>query len=145
VIRSNLSSIGLDVDIRAFPIDELFEKAGTKGAPFDILDSHWNADYADPSDFLNVLLDQRIGPRGNLNGSYFTDARLARKLERVDQLSGDARYRAYATLSVELARDAAPWVAYATGTSRDFFSARMGCQIFQPVYGVDLAALCTRP
>jgi hypothetical protein len=94
---------------------------------------------------LNVLLDQRIGPRGNLNGSYYTDARLARKLEHVAQLSGGARYGAYATLSVELARDAAPWVAYATGTSRDFFSAQMGCQIFQPVYGMDLAALCTRP
>jgi YVTN family beta-propeller protein len=143
VIRSNLGALGLRVDIREFPKDELFEKAGTKGEPFDILDSHWFADYADPSDFLNVLLDQRIRPRRNLNGSYYTEARLARKLERVARLSGEARYRAYAALSVELARDAAPWVVYAAGTSRDFFSARMGCEIFQPVYGMDLAALCT--
>jgi ABC-type oligopeptide transport system substrate-binding subunit len=121
----------------------LFEKAGTKGEPFDIITSHWGADYADPFDFLNVLLDQRIKPRGNLNLSYYTDARLARKLEGVARLAGDARYRAYAALSVELARNAAPWVAYATGTSRDFFSARMGCQIFQPIYGMDVAALCT--
>jgi hypothetical protein len=35
-------------------------------------------------------------------------------------------------------------LAYASATSRDFFSARMGCQTFQPVYGIDLAALCTR-
>jgi hypothetical protein len=61
--------------------------------------------------FLNVLLDQQIKPRGNLNLSYFIDAQLARKLERVARLSGEARYRAYAALSVELARDAAPWVA----------------------------------
>jgi peptide/nickel transport system substrate-binding protein len=145
VIRSNLRSIGLDVDVREFPVDEMFERAGTKGEPFDILTGHWGADYADPSDFLNVLLDQQIRPRGNLNGSYFSDARLARKLEHVGRLSGEARTHAYAALSVELARNDAPWVAYSTGTARDFFSARMGCQVFQPVYGMDLAALCTKP
>jgi YVTN family beta-propeller protein len=135
VIRSNLGALGLEVDIREFPKDELFERAGRKGEPFDILDSHWFADYADPFDFLNVLLGQQIKQ---------TDPRLSRKLEHVARLSGQARYRAYAALSVELARMAVPWVAYATGTWRDFFSARIGCQLFQPVYGMDLAALCTR-
>ena len=28
--------------------------------------------------------------------------------------------------------------------SYDFFSARMGCQVSNPVYGIDLAALCLR-
>ena len=79
-----------------------------------------------------------------MNNSYYTDARLARELARISTLSAEARYRAYSALSVELARDAAPWVAYAVGTNRDFFSARMGCQIFQPVYGIDIAALCTK-
>ena len=32
----------------------------------------------------------------------------------------------------------------ATSLSHDFFSARMGCQVYQPVYGMDLAALCIR-
>ena len=144
IIRSNLRALGLDVDIREFPVDELFERAGTKGEPFDIITAHWGADWADPSTFLNVLLDQQIKPRGNLNVSYFTDAGLVRKLERVARLSGEARYRAYEALSVEVARDAAPWVAYATGTSRDFFSDRIGCQVFHPVYGMDLGALCIR-
>jgi YVTN family beta-propeller protein len=144
IIRSSLGRLGLGVDIREFPKDELFERASRKGAPFDILDSHWFPDYADPSDYLNVLLDQRITARGNLNGSYYTDAGLAREFARINTLSSKARYRAYSALSVKLARDAAPWVAYAVGTSRDFFSARMGCQIFQPVYGMDVAALCSR-
>jgi peptide/nickel transport system substrate-binding protein len=143
VIQSNLGALGLGVDVRQFPVDELFERAGTKGEPFDIITAHWGADYADPSDFLNVLLNQQIKPRGN-QLSYYIDAQLARKLERVAGLSGEARYRAYAALSVELARNGAPWVAYATGTSRDFFSPRIGCQVFQPVYGMDLAALCTK-
>ncbi len=144
IIRSNLGAIGLDVDVREFPINEMFERAGRRGEPFDILAAHWAADWADPADFLNVLLDQRIRPRGNANLAYFTDAAFARRLDRVALLSGEARYSAYKTLSAELARDAAPWVAYASGTSRDFFSARIGCQVFQPVYGMDLAALCIR-
>ena len=28
--------------------------------------------------------------------------------------------------------------------SYDFFSARMGCQVYQPVYGIDIAALCIK-
>jgi ABC-type transport system substrate-binding protein len=144
IIRSNLGALGLHVDVREFPKDEMFERAGRTGEPFDILAADWAADWADPADFLNVLLEQRIRPRGNPNLSYFTDAALAGKLDRVARLSGEARYSAYKDLSVELARDSAPWVAYASGTSRDFFSARMGCQVFQPIYGMDLAALCTR-
>ncbi len=50
----------------------------------------------------------------------------------------------YGELDVELARNAAPLVALANVTTRDFFSARMGCQLYQPVYGVDLAALCVK-
>ena len=141
VIRSNLGRLGLNVDIREFPKDELFEKAGTKGEPFDILDSHWFADYADPSDFLNVLLDQRIRaarqperlllhrrrtrPEARAHSSPLRESPLPRLLGPIGRAP----------------RDAAPWVAYAAGTERDFFSARIGCQIFQPVYGMDLAAL----
>jgi len=33
---------------------------------------------------------------------------------------------------------------FASGASRDFFSARIGCQLYRPVYGIDLGALCLR-
>ena len=130
--------------MREFPFFELFERAGVPGAAYDILAANWLADYADPADFLNVLLHQRIKPQDNLNHSYYTGTRLAAKLARLQRLSGEARHRAYGELSVELARDVAPWVVYAAGTFRDFFSARIGCQVFQPVYGIDLGALCAR-
>jgi hypothetical protein len=133
VVKKNLNALGLDVDIREFGYLEVFERAGRPGEPYDILIAHWLSDYADPSAFLSVLFGQRLG------------AGLTRKLERAARLTGAARYRAYTALSVELARDAAPWVVYATGTEREFFSARIGCQVFQPVIGsVDLAALCAR-
>ena len=144
VIKSNLKALGLEVDIREFQFDELFERAGRPGEPFDMLTAIWFADYADPADFLNVLLHQEIRPKGNLNHSYFVDKGFARKLDRLADLSGEARYNGYRALSVELARDDAPWVAYATGASRDLFAGRIGCQIFHPVYGMDLGALCIR-
>ena len=38
-----------------------------------------------------------------------------------------------------------PWINFANVVGQDFFSARIGCQLFQPVEGVDLGALCIRP
>jgi Protein of unknown function (DUF3040) len=37
---------------------------------------------------------------------------------------------------------AAPLVAFGNETWRDFFSARVGCQLYRPVLGMDLGALC---
>jgi hypothetical protein len=59
-------------------------------------------------------------------------------------MSGARRYRTYSQLELELERDLVPAAAFATNASRDFFSVRMGCQLYQPVYGIDLAALCLR-
>ncbi|MDP9188068.1 MAG: hypothetical protein M3O25_02325 [Actinomycetota bacterium] len=59
-------------------------------------------------------------------------------------LSGDTRIRAYAKLDGELAAEAAPAAPFATGTTTHFLSARMGCQVLHPIYGLDLASLCLR-
>jgi hypothetical protein len=72
------------------------------------------------------------------------DPAFSRKLERVAKLSGAKRYRAANRLAFELERDKAPAAAFATNASRDFFSARIGCQVYRPVFGMDLAALCLR-
>ena len=60
------------------------------------------------------------------------------------RLTGPARYLAYGKLDLDLARNAAPLIAYGNSSSQDFFSARIGCQTYG-VYGVDLAALCIKP
>ena len=41
-------------------------------------------------------------------------------------------------------REAVPAVPFASGTLTHFLSARMGCQVLHPIYGLDLAALCVR-
>jgi len=43
-----------------------------------------------------------------------------------------------------LVADAAPWAAYAFASDRYLYSANVGCQVYQPVYGMDLARLCKR-
>ena len=58
------------------------------------------------------------------------------------RLSGPPRYAAYARLDADLVSRAAPLVAFGVFVVRDWFSARTGCQVFQPAYGMDLAALC---
>lgn len=75
----------------------------------------------------------------------FDDPSYRRKARAASRLSGPRRYLAYGALDVDAVRNAAPVVAVGNKFSRDFFSARMGCQVFNPVYGIDLAALCIRP
>jgi hypothetical protein len=60
------------------------------------------------------------------------------------RLRGEARLRAYARLDRDLAARAAPQATFATGEARYFLSARMGCEVPHPIYGLDLAALCVR-
>ena len=60
------------------------------------------------------------------------------------RLTGEERLRAYARLDRDLARRAAPAAAYASSIVTHFFSARMGCEVSHPLYGLDLAALCVR-
>jgi hypothetical protein len=62
----------------------------------------------------------------------------------VAKLSGAKRYRAASRLALELQRDFAPAAAISWNAGRDFFSARIGCQVYQPYFGMDLAALCLR-
>ena len=56
IVQFNLKQIGLDVEIKQFARAVQIEKEGTRGEPFDITTEGWIADYADPYDFINVLL-----------------------------------------------------------------------------------------
>jgi peptide/nickel transport system substrate-binding protein len=149
VVRANLKRIGIDVRIHQFPYAALYHrllaplKAGRTG-PWDIADVGWINDYADPQGELNPLFE--VGHAGDgSNFGHFDDARFQRDLQHAAALSGPRRDRAFTQLDAALARDAAPVIAYANETTDYFFSARIGCQVVQPLYGLDLAALCMRP
>jgi peptide/nickel transport system substrate-binding protein len=137
IVRTDLGRIGIDVVVKAFGIEELFTRMARKGEPFDLGWAGWVSDYPDPDDTLDVLLASGQVPS-------FDDPAWRARLARAGRLSGPERFLAYGRLDGELARDAAPWVAYANRPTVAFLSARIGCRVYQPVYGIDLAALCVR-
>jgi ABC-type transport system substrate-binding protein len=119
----------------------LFEKLASPGEPFDIGWIGWLSD-PDPA-LLNSLFDgTTIGAAGFENYSYFNSPRYNRLLERAATLSGSARYRAYGSLDIDLAQNAAPAVSYAYDNALTFVGARTGCVVLQPE--LDLAAACLK-
>jgi peptide/nickel transport system substrate-binding protein len=136
-VKTQLRAIGIRVDVKAFPSRVLYDKYAT--GSYDLALASWFPDYADPSAALDAAVEGGFGlPMPALAPVY------RRTLAAAATLSGPARYIAYRRLDAELAQNAAPWVAYANSLSTDFFSSRIGCQVYQPVYGMDLAGLCIR-
>jgi ABC-type oligopeptide transport system substrate-binding subunit len=96
----------------------------------------WIADYFDPFDFINVLMDGRtIQDKNNNNYSYWNNAKYNRLMDAASRLTGQARYTAYGNLDVDIMKNAAPWIPVYTYTSRDFIGPRVENFIFHPVYG----------
>jgi serine/threonine-protein kinase len=142
VIQASLARIGLKVRVDFVP-DQYAVLSGMKWEM--MVANLWTYDWADPSDFLNALFD----PKAVLPSYYPPRERLPapyeRMLERAARLRGAARVAAYRSLAASLERDLTPLAVFATGVTPEFFSARMGCQVEQPVIGaVDIGALCVR-
>jgi peptide/nickel transport system substrate-binding protein len=139
ILRSNLDAIGIDLDVRQFPLGELFERTSTPGEPWDLAYSNWFVDVADPANYINVQFGSDvIFGLGHLP----RDSEVVGAMEEAAQLAGDERLRAYADLDRELTERAEFGAVFATGTVSHFLSARMGCEVLHPIYGLDLAALC---
>ena len=144
VVQDNLKAIGLDMEIKAFPRAVQFTKTGTRGEPFDLSLEGWHMDYFDPYDFIFLLDGTTIRPANNVNFSYFNSPQYNRKIAAAASLVGQARYRAFGNLDIDLARNSAPLASYITDNTRLLFSRTTGCFFYQPVYEVDLASLCKK-
>jgi ABC-type oligopeptide transport system substrate-binding subunit len=143
VVQQNLQAIGLDMEIQLFPRAVFMEKIGTRGEPFDMALTGWHADYFDPYDFIDILLNgTNIRPANNVNYSYFNSPSYNRKIAAAAGLVGAARYRAFGNLDIDIARSAAPMASYITENSRILVSANTGCYFHHPIYTLDLAAIC---
>ncbi len=144
VVQRNLRRLAIDVEVKEFAIGDFFTRLSRPGEPFDLAVSGWWFGTTDPARMLEIFSGGTIGPTQSSNFSYFDDPAVNRKLEALARLSGAKRYREYNRLALALERDHAPAAAFAVTESRDFFSARIGCQVYHPVFGVDIAALCLR-
>jgi YVTN family beta-propeller protein len=143
IVKANLAAIGIQVEIRNLG-DSLFSHLARRDAPFDLAVGAWAADYPDPTDFLGKLDGRTIRTDGNINLAYFDDPEYNRRLDAASMLPSPARELALGRLDVDVARTAAPWAVVANNRTHDFFSARVGCQRYNPVYGIELGTLCIR-
>jgi ABC-type oligopeptide transport system substrate-binding subunit len=145
ILQFDLKQIGLDVETRLVSRAVQVEKTGTRGEAFDMSDEAWLADYADPYDFVNVLLDGgNIHDSNNQNIAYFNDPAYNKKIESAALLSGAKRYVTYGALDVDITKNAVPWAIRSNGNNRVLLSKRVGCFTYNSVYSVDLAALCVK-
>jgi ABC-type transport system substrate-binding protein len=139
IVKSNLAKIGLNVTIRELPVTLYFEKLSRPGEPFDIAWEGWLADLPDPS-LLNDIFAGRNIPESN--HGRFDSPKYNALLDHASRLTGARRYQKYGRLDVDLARNAAPAIAYAYDNALTFVSARTGCIVVNPY--LDLAAVCLK-
>ena len=79
-----------DAEIKLLPRAQQFTNAGNpQTATFDMTVERWGADYADPYDFVNVLLDgsQVTQPQHN-NYAYFNVAKYNKEMTAASLLQG---------------------------------------------------------
>jgi peptide/nickel transport system substrate-binding protein len=134
ILKTDLAAIGIQLQTTYFG-GSLFAREFQPGAQFDIGFFNWGASVPDPSDMLPGMLQA---------GPGFDDPTYDRQLIDAERLTGPARYIAYGKIDLDLARNAAPLLAYANPSTPDFFSARIGCQTYG-TYGMDIDALCVKP
>ena len=140
IVKSNLAAIGLRVNVKTLTSETLFAKLATPGEPFDMGWIGWEPDYLDPAGMLNELLEQ---------GSALptlVDSKWRARLVAASRLTGAERDANYGRLDADAPRPRRRTTRPRSGNQSglDFFSSRMGCQVFTTAYGIDLAALCIR-
>jgi peptide/nickel transport system substrate-binding protein len=144
-IQFNLKQIGIDVEIKPFDRVVQHEKTATRGEPFDMTVEGWIADYPDPANFINVLLDgRRIQADNNVNASYFNNSTYNAKMDAAYKLAGDARANTYAILDRDLMKDQAPVAAYLATSARFMTSTKVGCYQYSGAQGILLTQICTK-
>ena len=129
LIQYNLKQIGIDAEVKLLPRAQQFTNAGNpKTADFDLTVERWGADYADPYDFVNILLDgkQVTQPQHN-NYAYFNVAKYNSQMTAASLLTGPNRGAAYAALDGAMMRADPPWAPLVNSNDRVFLSYRVGC------------------
>lgn len=138
IVRSNLAAIGIDLEIRQFSYTAAFTRIERPGEPWDIAMWGWIGEFPDPSQYVDQMF------RWFSAASFLDRTPFGPRMRAASRLEGASRIEAYAVLDRDIAAQAAPIAPVMTAAHTDFFSARIGCQVEHPLYGIDLAALCVR-
>jgi ABC-type transport system substrate-binding protein len=136
IIEFNLQQAGYKASDDNTPATTYYEGIDTKGTTYGVALAGWCADYFDPFDYINVLLDGRsIQQTNNVDLSYFNNATLNKQMDEAAGLSGAARSAAYAKLDQTIMGTYAPWVPYYVANNRFFVSSRVKNWIYSSYLG----------
>jgi peptide/nickel transport system substrate-binding protein len=145
LVKRQLAEIGLDVQVVGLPLHTAsgawYKKLAKPGEPWDIALGLWQPAYVDPYAYLNQLWDGRY--IGGTNFTSFNSSSYNQQMRRTARVPGNGRRnRAYGSLDVRLARDAAPAAAIDFLREPTLVSKRVGCVVLRPV--LDLTAVCLK-
>jgi peptide/nickel transport system substrate-binding protein len=147
VVQYDLQQLGLNVEPKFLPRAQQFGTAKIRDqATYDVDLEAWGADYPDPADFINVLLDGSvIGPTGNNNYAYYSNAKFNAQMHKAVVLVGSKRGAAYAALDKAITSQDPPWASMLNRTNRFFVGGHYGCFVYQPAQQIaDFAAACKK-
>ena len=148
MVKANLAAIGRDVEVKEYSFAVLIDKAGNRGEPFDMWSIGWFADYPDPYDFINILLDGRtIGPKNNINlERVLQQARVQQEDgPRPPSFTATRGTGRYGTLDIDITRNQSPLVITNNQNVREFISSRVGCATYSYAWGgLNLVLLCPK-
>jgi ABC-type oligopeptide transport system substrate-binding subunit len=145
IVKFNLEKLGLNVQVENLASGPLVAKAGARNEDFQGILIGWHADYPDPNNFIDILLNgTNIRESNNNNYAYLNVPALNRRMEQAAGLTGARRYAAYSKLDLDISRNYAPWATYSYANQRDFLSARVGCYQYHPTYSMNLATACIK-
>jgi peptide/nickel transport system substrate-binding protein len=149
-LKAQLARAGINVNVHVLSTGVMYKRCGAKAEAkaghFQMCDVGWVADYPDPFDFVDVLLNGgNIHPTNNNNYSYFNNHHYNVLMERANRLVGKRRYRTYGSLDINIMRNATPMAPWINFNNRDFIGPKTGCWTFQPIYASpDFTLLCKR-
>jgi peptide/nickel transport system substrate-binding protein len=136
--------------VKLFPRAQQFTTAQIRDqATYDITLEAWGADYNDPFDWINILLDgTQIGPNGNNNYAYYNNAKFNKQMQAASLLVGDSRGRAYQVLDKAMMVEDPPWAPDNYRNDRVLLSNRVDpkCVVINEAAhsGPNLAAVCLK-
>jgi ABC-type oligopeptide transport system substrate-binding subunit len=137
IIQYDVKQIGINAELKLLPRAQQFGTAKIRDqATYDIDIEGWGADYSDPYDFINILLDgSQIGPTGNNNYAYWNNPTFNKRMQQAQLLVGGARGSAYAKLDHDIMAQDPPWAPMYYINDRVLLSDRVGCLIINEVMG----------
>jgi class 3 adenylate cyclase/ABC-type transport system substrate-binding protein/tRNA A-37 threonylcarbamoyl transferase component Bud32 len=149
LVRASLARIGIKLRVRSTSASDNVVIANDPKAGIDLLSLGWYMDVADPGDAFAADIvalpgEERLFPSLPESAPQPSWEREATEARRV---TGPKRVEVFSQLDRRLARTEVPLIVYAAVGGRPvFFSERVGCHTFLPMFGgmPDLTSLCLK-